>query len=97
MSRILDFDDGFTSVNEPSSEKYFETIELNSDVNAGAPITLPNSGTFIVGNNQLSIYLNGIFQSILKDYTEIGTIGNTSNQIQFTFNLLENDTLTIKK
>lgn len=97
MSRILDFDDGFTSVNEPSSEQYFETVELNSDINAGTPVTLPNSGSFIVGNNQLSIYLNGIFQSIAKDYTEIGTVGNTSDQIQFTFKLLANDTLTIKK
>lgn len=97
MSRILDFDDGFTSVNEPSSGRYFETVEISMDVNSGDPVTLPNSGSYIVGNDQLNIYLNGQYQSIGKDYSEVGTTGSSSNQITFTFKLVAGDTLAIKK
>lgn len=98
MSRILDFNDGFTSVNEPTPSGHSTSVhDIVVDQAANTVMTLLDSGNYIVGIEQLTIYLNGLLLQLGVDYSEIGTPGSLSTQILMIDNLVAGDKLTIRK
>lgn len=57
------------------------SVTLNSTVNANTNYTIPLS--YQVGNDSLEVFYCGDLLKKNTDYKEIGTIGTTSNTIQF--------------
>ena len=53
--------------------------------------------TYIVGNADLEIVLNGSTLVLTKDYNEIGLSGNASIEVEFTFQLEIGDVLEFRK
>lgn len=98
MSRVLDFNDGFTSVSQPSgSANYFATHDVSVAVAENSVITLLNSGNYVVGRNQLYISLNGQLLELGVDYAEVGAANSISTQIMILQDLVVGDRLTIRK
>lgn len=79
-------------------------IEANTTISNNYEVTLSNS--YIVGNNSLELYWNGVLLKKATDsedghYKEVGTVGSSSNKIQFyrtsddgSYTLTENAILT---
>jgi hypothetical protein len=49
---------------------------------------------YIVGSDELKIYLNGVLQTKGQDYNEVGTVRSVSSTITLLKNLVLNDTVT---
>jgi hypothetical protein len=77
--------------------------EVTGPISAPAIITLPNDSRaleeaqyYVVGAGHLQVFLNGQLQLLGADWTEIGTLGSLSNQVQFEHNLVVGDVLTFR-
>jgi hypothetical protein len=78
--------------------------EVTGPVTAGTPVTIPLNSrasdiqeTFVVGRADLELHLNGQQLVIGKDYVEIGTAGDDSSIVEFTFELKVDDVLDFRK
>lgn len=78
--------------------------ELQGPVAASTTVTIPlnsrNSDvqeTYVVGDADLNIYLNGSLLTVGDDYTEVGTSGNNSTDVEFNFELKIGDVLKFEK
>lgn len=97
MSRILDFSDGFTSASEPTgSGSYVGVTNIAIDQPVNTVMTLPSSGNYVVGINQLKIFLNGLLLEAGNDYNEIGASESLSTQIEMLDYLVAGDKLTFR-
>jgi len=83
-----------------AKKDYDEATLLAAPVLANTNISIPTDSrnsfavrTFIVGNGDLEVYLNGVKQFLGVDWVEIGSSGAESNTIQFLFNLVAGDWL----
>lgn len=78
--------------------------EVTGPVSAGTIITIPLNSrasdvqeTFVVGRADLEIHLGGQQLVVGKDYTEVGSPGDDTTQVQFTFELTIDDVLDFRK
>lgn len=114
MSNILNKDYNLKRLNEKTSNKEilaeltnyekkhnYYTMLIEEEKEAEVDVEIPCE--YIVGNDELEIFCNGIF--LIKEisaemeahYREVGQEGSTSNKLQFGFNLEIGDELTIIK
>lgn len=71
---------------ESSSAFMFSTvITAKEDMEEGATITLPNILRYPVGTGTLMVTYNGAVCYVNEQYTEVGTVGDQSNQIILNF------------
>ena len=82
---------------------YDESIDYISDVIAGTPITLPvdsrnsyTTQTYVVGEGLLEMYLNGQYLKLGDDWSEVGSIGDSSSVIVLHQDVLAGDRLTFR-
>lgn len=79
---------------------YF-TMLIEEEIEKETDVEIPFN--YIVGNDEIVIFIDGIFMKCEKseddeaNYREVGEPGTTSNKIQFGFNLLVGEELTIIK
>jgi hypothetical protein len=59
-------------------------------------VTAISNRYYIVGNDELEVYLNGILLRRGDDYNEVGGIGNLSNNIQWVITLVDGDVVTYR-
>jgi hypothetical protein len=97
--RVLEnaYDETYDIVSGAPSNDY----ELTGPITTGTTLTLPddsrdggNPRSYIVGEGILQLYLNGDKLRTGVDYTEIGTIGTQSTQVQIQQDLSIGDSLT---
>lgn len=77
---------------------------LNGPISVGTNITLPNNSregnipqVYTVGKGMLMVFLNGQFLDLAGGaYTEVGTTGAASNQIQIQYGLVVGDELEFR-
>lgn len=76
---------------------------LNGPISPGTFITLPNNSRFgnvaqkyIVGNGAIEVYLNGQYLHLGVDWTEVGSPGTLSTQIQIQQTLVVGDVLEFR-
>lgn len=79
----------------------YYTMLIEEETDVETDIEIPCS--YIVGNDEIEIYCNGIYLKCEKsaddiaNYREIGQAGEVSNKVQFGFKLFIGDELTIIK
>lgn len=76
---------------------------LNGPVVSGTNITLPNNTRmgnvaqkYTVGRGILQVYLNGVYQRLGADWSEVGSAGSPSTQIQMSKDLEVGDSLEFR-
>ena len=73
---------------------YNETLVISAGgLSTGTPVTLPNGGSYL--GEELEVSLNSSPLDIGVDYQYIGS--GIKTQIEFTFDLVENDEINFKK
>lgn len=78
--------------------------EITGPVAANTTITIPlnsrNSEVqeeYVVGDADLNVFLNGVLLNVGSDYTEVGTTGDFSTEVEMSFELLVDDVLKFEK
>lgn len=78
--------------------------EITGPVAASTTVKIPKNTrnanvqeTFVVGKSDIEIFLGGVELIVGKDYTEIGTSGDDSFDVSFTFQLEVDDVLNFRK
>jgi len=88
------------SATPPIYDEYIDVVssgavgshELNGPIDAGTPITLPNSGTYI--SEELEVYIGGQRLEDFVDYNYVGA--GTRTQISMTFDLEVTDRIRFR-
>jgi hypothetical protein len=80
---------GFPVLTSVAVYKYLHTVGSDG-ISSGVHIALPLGKSYIVGNGNLLIFLDGRLQIVNEDYTEVGSGGAPSAEITFNFHLSEN-------
>ena len=101
-----------SALNSPSYDEVVEIVasgatpptSLNGPITVGTNITLPNNTRegnipqkYTVGSGVLMVFLNGQFLDLEGGaYTEVGTVGTPSSQIQIQYGLVVGDELEFR-
>lgn len=95
MGRFLRISNGAPrSFDEASSPTiYDETLNVNSTITTGTPVTLPASGTY--DSAELEVYLNGQRLTVTEDYGYVASPPRT--QVTFTFDLINGDKVRFRR
>lgn len=95
MGRFLRISNGAPrSFDEASSPTiYDETLNVNSTITTGTPVTLPASGTY--DSAELEVYLNGQRLTVTEDYDYVGS--PPRSQVTFTFDLISGDKVRFRR
>lgn len=76
--------------------KVFNTVlTLSASIAQGTAITIPDSGTYVVGRNKLSVSYNGLDCYRGKNFEEIGTDGETSSVFKLLFDAKSGDEIEV--
>jgi hypothetical protein len=93
-----------TVVASAQSKDYEEYTSIAAPVSSSTILTIPvdsrNSNavkSYVVGNGELEVYLNGVKLSLGDDWAEVGATGAVSNQIEILINLVAGDVLQYRK
>lgn len=78
--------------------------EMTGPVTAGTNVLIPLNSrmsdvqeTYVVGRGDLIVNLGGIALVVGKDFNEIGSVGDNSSEIEFTFALTVGDVIEFRK
>lgn len=78
----------------PSETKY-KTISLTSDTASGTAITIPDSGSYVVGKNKLKVSYEGLECFLNENFSEIGDAGSTSTTFKLLFDAKKGDRISV--
>ncbi len=95
MGKFLRLSNGVArSFDEASTTPiYDESIDVDSIITTGTPVTLPASGTY--DSQELEVYFNGQVLDDVTDYNFVGIAPRT--QVAFTFQLEIGDKIRFRK
>ena len=78
----------------PSETKY-KSITLTADTTSGTAITIPDSGSYVVGKNKLKVSYEGLECFLNENFSEIGDAGSTSTTFKLLFDAKKGDRISV--
>ncbi len=73
----------------------YKTIVLTADTASGTAITIPDSGSYVVGQSKVKICYEGLECFINENFTEVGDAGSTSTAFKLLFDAKKGDRISV--